>query len=102
MAAGQVVLEEGEITFGEARMRRECLAEPRQVADVLVPHDERPIAERQPVLRHVGAAHAGDLDAHQRRIVRNRGKIQFPQLGSRRSYLYRGQGFFSHTLESGL
>ena len=56
--------------------RREQAAHAGEVADVLVPHDERPAAQRQLVLADVGAADAGDLHFHQRRVGGHVRKVQ--------------------------
>src|SRR5204863_5369632 len=89
-----------EIAFLHALLSRERLPHPREVAHVLVAHHERTIPERQPVLRHVGAAHARDLHLQQRGVVWDSRQIQLAQLRRRWSYLYRGQHFFGHTLRT--
>jgi hypothetical protein len=75
-------------------MRGEGGADAGEVADVLVPHDDRRAAQRQRVLMHVGSADAGDLDLQQRRVGRDLGQRYFPKLRCCRPDLERGQHSF--------
>jgi hypothetical protein len=99
MAARQVVLQEDEVAFLQAFVRRERLSHPGETTDVLVPHHQRAIAQRQSVLRHVGPAHARHFHFHQGGIVGKRRQIQLAQLCGRGADLHGGQQFFrqSHT-----
>jgi hypothetical protein len=81
------VLEENEIALFESLEPLEVASHLREVADVLVPHDERRSAERQLVLAHVGAANAGDLHFQQRGIRRDVREREFAQFRRRRADL---------------
>src|SRR5262249_16253910 len=86
-----------EVALAEPLVRLERFPDPREGADVLVAHDERAVPQRQPVLRHVGSAHARHFDLHQRGVVWNVRQIQLAQLGGRWAYLYAGPGFFGQS-----
>src|SRR5439155_8621465 len=82
------------VAFLEALAARELAPRLRDVADVLVAHDDRRLRGRGLVELHVGAADAADLDLEQRRVLRDVGHGVFADLRGRRSGPHSGQYFF--------
>ncbi len=76
VAAREVVLEEDQVSFFEALPPGELRADAREIAHVLVPHDERARAERELVLADVGPADACHLHFHQGRVGRHVRNVQ--------------------------
>ena len=95
LAAGDIVLDEDEIAFLEALAAGELAAGLGDGADVLVAHDHRRRRRRMLVELDVGAADAGDLDLHQRGILRNVRHRIFADLGRARRHPDGGKDLFS-------
>ena len=85
------MLEKDEISLFHPLSLRELGSDVRQVADVLVSHDERSAAERQPVLTHVGTADPGDFHLHQSGIRWNIRQLELAQFRRRWADLHRGE-----------
>src|SRR5688572_2857423 len=96
VAAREVMLEKHLVAFLESLVLRKQAAHLRKGADVLVTHDQRTAAQWQLVLADVGAADAGHLYFHERRVPRNVRQIEFAQLRRCWSNLQRGQQFLRH------